>query len=206
MIDDNMIRLNQQKIESYKQNIIQEDCIEIEGKEYIVPILEDNTSEIVMFHKPLWFVVSKNDPHNKTIYEILPEKFKNWWYIGRLDKNSSWLLLLTNDSKLVNEYEHPKFWIEKEYIVQLTTPLSPQEIKCIEQGIREEWDMLSVVSIRSEKKWTAKYRIVLNQWKKRHIRRIFKVLWNKVMTLQRIREGKYSLWDIKVGEWKEIPL
>lgn len=202
MINEERIKINQQKIESYKQDIIQGDCIVIDNEEHIVPRIEEKKSEIVMFHKPLGFVVSKNDPHNKTIYEILPEKFKSWYYIGRLDKNSSGLLLLTNDTAVVNQYEHPKFAIEKEYLVEIKNKLTYQEMKKIEKWITDEWELLNIVLIEPIEATT--YRIILNEGKKRHIRRIFKRIRNYVVNLQRIREWEFFLGDLKVGEYKKI--
>ncbi|OQY40184.1 MAG: hypothetical protein B6229_02325 [Spirochaetaceae bacterium 4572_7] len=74
---------------------------------------------MIVFNKPIGVVCSKSDKHNKTIYELLPKKFANYFYIGRLDKDSRGLLLMTNDSALVNNFEHPSNKVEKEYIVQI---------------------------------------------------------------------------------------
>jgi pseudouridine synthase len=72
-------------------------------------------------------VVSKSDPHNVTIYELLPEEFKNRYYIGRLDKDSRGLVLLTDTPSLVHQFEHPKFQIEKEYLIQLSSPFKNED-------------------------------------------------------------------------------
>ena len=77
----------------------------------------DQKSEVVLFHKPEWYVCSKQDKHNRTIYRLLGEQYKNYYYIGRLDKDSRGLVMLTNDPKVVHQYEHPKHKINKEYIV-----------------------------------------------------------------------------------------
>lgn len=77
----------------------------------------DQQSEIVLFHKPEGYVCSKQDKHNRTIYRLLGEQYKNYYYIGRLDKDSRGLVMLTNDPKVVHQYEHPKHKINKEYIV-----------------------------------------------------------------------------------------
>ncbi|MDR0650179.1 MAG: hypothetical protein LBG59_01925 [Candidatus Peribacteria bacterium] len=78
----------------------------------------------MLFNKPKGYVVSKSDPYNTTIYELLPPTFQTYYYIGRLDKESRGLLLLTNTPKLVHQYEHPRFAITKEYLIQLSSPLS----------------------------------------------------------------------------------
>lgn len=89
--------------------------------------------EIVLFNKPMGYVCSKSDNHNKTIYEILPKEFANYFYIGRLDKDSRGLLILTNNSDIVNKYQHPRFEVEKEYLVQIDRPFLPGNFKKVKK-------------------------------------------------------------------------
>jgi 23S rRNA pseudouridine2605 synthase len=84
---------------------------------------------LLLFNKPKGYVVSMSDPHNPTVYELLPEEFHQYYYIGRLDKESRGLLLFTNTSALVHRYEHPRFALEKEYVIQLSSPLSKQALE-----------------------------------------------------------------------------
>ncbi len=211
LIDEWVIFLNKNIVESYAQKVEVWDTITVEWKNYSIvqKDLQDNDSthaKMLLFHKPLGYVVSKNDPHNRTIYEILPKKYHNWRYIGRLDKNSSGLLLLTDDSSLVHKYEHPKFNLQKEYLVQLDHQLSSADIDQILKWVYEWGDVLETVDIQKVGGQTksTRYRIVLNQWKKRHIRRIFKALDNKVLTLQRVREGKFVLGNLDIWAWREV--
>ena len=81
-------------------------------------------ADVVLFNKPKGYVVSKSDPHNRTIYELLPVELQHYYYIGRLDKESRGLLLLTDTPQFVHQYEHPRFAIVKEYLIQLSSPLS----------------------------------------------------------------------------------
>jgi len=211
LIDQGSIFLNWESITAYNQEIWSNDKLEIlksvfwktEHKWLRDVILIENLeieseSKMIIFNKPMWYVVSKSDPNNRTIYEILPSEFKNYYYIWRLDKESHWLLLLTNDPKLVNKYEHPKNQIEKTYIVQIDNDLKPIDIKKCLLWIEDEWEILKIKKIDKLKKF--QYRIVLTEWKKRHIRRIFKSLWYRVLDLQRIWEWNYKLWNIKL--WK----
>ncbi|EKD24765.1 MAG: pseudouridylate synthase [uncultured bacterium (gcode 4)] len=156
-----------------------------------------------MLNKPLGYVASKADLHNKTIYEILPPEYINYYYIWRLDKNSHGLLLLTDDPALVNEFEHPKFAIEKEYIVELDQELDVKDIQRALSGVKDEDEILRAIKITKDKK-KYHYAVILNEWKKRHLRRMFKAIGYRVMDLERVREGKYTLGDLKIGEWKVI--
>ena len=118
MIQNGQIFLNNQKIESYKSELKNWDKLTIIDEEWnkedttISESAEIPKWKLILFNKPKWYVVSKSDPHNSTIYEILPEEFKNRYYIGRLDKDSRGLVLLTDAPALVHQFEHPKFQIE----------------------------------------------------------------------------------------------
>jgi 23S rRNA pseudouridine2605 synthase len=74
-------------------------------------------TDVIIFHKPIGYVCSKSDPHNKTIYRLIGDQYKNYYYIGRLDKESRGMVMLSNDPAVVHKYEHPRQKVTKEYIV-----------------------------------------------------------------------------------------
>lgn len=104
---------------------------------------------------------------------------------------------------MVNEYEHPKHGIEKEYVLELDMELERKDIQRALSGIKDEGELLRALKITKYKN-PYQYIIVLNEGKKRHIRRLFLSLGYRVLDLKRIREGNYSLGDIKVGERKIV--
>ena len=186
LIQNGQIFLNNEKIESFKSELKDSDILTIADNEWnkenitISEFTDSPKWKLILFNKPKWYVVSKSDPHNSTIYELLPEEFKNRYYIGRLDKDSRGLVLLTDTPALVHQFEHPKFEIEKEFLIQLSTPF-------------REWDCQKV------KSW------IINEWKKRHIRRVIKKLWYNLIDLQRIKEAQYYLPDdLPEGEWRFV--
>ena len=205
LINQGYVSVNGKKVDSYTQEIQTGDKIAIKSPKFSINETvqaQEKSSKLILLNKPKGYVASKADPHNKTIYDILPPEFKNYYYIWRLDKDSHWLLLLTDDPGLVNDYEHPKNGIEKEYDIQLDNDLSPKDIQRAMSGIKDEDELLRAIKITRLKKYM--YRILLNEWKKRHIRRMFLALGYRVLDLQRIREGEYKLGDIKLGERKII--
>lgn len=110
LIDEGKIFVNGQKVESYTTEIQEGDEIKILGKSDAAKLKPlDKPAQILLFNKPKGYVVSKADPHEQTIYKLLPHEYQKRYYIGRLDKESHGLLLMTDDPKLVHEYEHPKF-------------------------------------------------------------------------------------------------
>jgi len=137
------------KVESYSSTLNWWEVLEIKSlkiKKKISWIKKE--SKLIIFNKPVWYVCSKADKHNQTIYKLLPEKFQNYFYIGRLDKDSRGLLLMTNDSSLVHQYEHPSKKIEKEYIVQIDRQFSSNDYLKIKKWIKDDGDLLEVKRIK----------------------------------------------------------
>lgn len=210
LIQDKKLFLNNQDIESFKTELEVWDILSIVNEEWekeTINVTEnDNIQQwkIIMFNKPKWYVVSKSDPHNNTIYELLPEEFKDRYYIWRLDKDSRWLVVLTDTPALVHQIEHPKFEIDKEYLVQLTSQFKDDDKQRAKSWIMDEWELLKFKDIVPTRDALV-YSVVLKEWKKRHIRRVIKHLWYNLIDLQRIKEAQRSLpTDLKEGEWRYV--
>ena len=210
LIQNSQIFLNNNKLESFKSELKNWDTLtiinELWNKEDITVTETSDLPKwkLILFNKPKWYVVSKSDPHNSTIYELLPEEFKNRYYIGRLDKDSHGLVLLTDTPALVHQFEHPKFQIEKEYLIQLSTPFREWDSQKAKSWIIDEWEQLRFLDIQPTKD-SLTYKVILNEWKKRHIRRVIKKLWYNLIDLQRTKEAQYTLPnDLPEGQWKYI--
>ena len=206
LIQNNKIFLNNGKIESFKTELKNWDIITIINEEWdkenikVSKSVESPKWKLILFNKPKWYIVSKSDSHNSTIYEILPEDFKNRYYIWRLDKDSRWLVLLTDTPALVHQFEHPKFQIEKEYLIQLTAPFREWDKQKVKSWVIDEWEQLKFLDIQPTNN-PLTYKVTLNEWKKRHIRRVIKHLWYNLIDLQRIKEAQYILPnDLPEGE------
>lgn len=205
LVKQGYIFINKKPISSYTQEVITGDSIIIKAPNFKIEETiqeEQKTKTLILLNKPKGYVASKSDPHNKTIYDTLPPEFKNYYYIWRLDKDSHGLLLLTDDPGLVNAYEHPKHGIEKEYEIEIDNDLSPKDIQRAMSGVKDQDEILKAIKITRTKKYH--YTILLNEGKKRHIRRLFLSLGYRVLDLKRVREWEYSLWDLKTGEWKIV--
>jgi len=204
LIDQGGVFINQKIVENYKAELSSGDQISIPSLKISVVYKEKQGANLeypplLLFNKPMGYTCSKADPHNRTFYELLPEDFrKKYYYIGRLDKESRGLVLLASDPQMVHDFEHPSKQITKEYLVQLNHPFDRKLEKRILDGISHEWEVLRVVSLYS--KGAGKIGIVLNEWKKRHIRRIFKVLGYEVIDLQRIRIWNFLLGNLSEGK------
>lgn len=204
LIDQGGVFINQKIVENYKAELSSGDQISIPSLKISVVYKEKQAANLeypplLLFNKPMGYTCSKADPHNRTFYELLPQDFrKKYYYIGRLDKESRGLVLLASDPQMVHDFEHPSKQITKEYLVQLNRSFDRKLEKRILDGIRHEWEVLRVVSLYP--KGAGKVGIVLNEWKKRHIRRIFKVLGYEVIDLQRIRIWNFLLGNLSEGK------
>jgi 23S rRNA pseudouridine2605 synthase len=149
----------------------------------------------------------KDERGRRTVTDILPRKYRRLrlYPVGRLDKDSTGLLLITNDGNLTYELTHPSFEHEKEYLVQISTKLRPSEKRKLEQGVKLE-DGLTYPAVLREVKSLPPftYSITIHEGRKRQVRRMFESIGHRVLALKRIRLGNLSLGDLKEGTTREL--
>lgn len=165
-----------------------------------LPLKQKPTMTLIMLHKPTGYVVSRAGQGSPTIYELLPAKFNRLKPIGRLDKDSSGLLLLTDDGQLAEELTHPKFAKQKVYDIALDKPLSPEGREKIGQGIRVENYTSRLELTGSGKSWEVR----MHEGKNRQIRRTFAALGYTVTKLHRVSVGKFALGSLEPGKFKAL--
>lgn len=158
----------------------------------------------VMLNKPVGYITSRkrDETEAPTVMELLPKELQHLKPIGRLDKESAGLLLLTDDGDLLYKSTHPKFEIEKEYVVEFEERLTPMIQNQWKKGMKLTDGMARADSMVHEIGTT--YRIILHQGKTRQIRRMAGKTGNAVTKLTRVRSGKTELGKLKVGEWKKL--
>ena len=160
----------------------------------------------IMLNKPIGYICSRAGQGGRTIYELLPEEFRRLKPVGRLDKDSSGLLLMTNDGDLLNNLTHPSKNKEKTYWVKLNKALPEQGVHQINViGVEIGDDRLSRFSIDYKNKFDqATVVIKLTEGRNRQIRRTFEALHYEVEKLHRIKVANYELKDLPAGEFKEL--
>lgn len=188
------------KVASLGQQIADNDIVMLDSK-VIVKINNKFDYKLIMLNKPVGYICSKNGQGSKTIYDLLPIEYRKLNNIGRLDKDSSGLLLLTNDGNLHNKLMHPSFNKLKEYIVTLDKPLKIDDINKINKGIKLP-DGLSKLNIKSL--INNNYLIRMTEGRNRQIRRTFKHIGYSVITLKRIKLANYELGSLAEGKYKEL--
>jgi 23S rRNA pseudouridine2605 synthase len=163
---------------------------------------------LIMLNKPAGVLCTTIDERGRrTVMDILPHKYRQsrLYPVGRLDKNTTGLLLLTNDGNLTYRLTHPRFEKEKEYLVGINGKLTTHEKNSIEKGILLDDGMTFPAVVKEYKAApTFNYSITIHEGRKRQVRRMFEKLGFRVLTLKRIRIGGLLLGDLKEGETREL--
>ena len=163
--------------------------------------------EYYKFFKPAGYITTASDEKGrKTIYDLLPESMYHLRPVGRLDKDSTGLLILTNDGELINELTHPSVKVPKVYIVSIDSVIHKHELEQMAGGIEIEKGKIAYADItvlESDKKHTL-MQITLYQGMNRQIRKMFEYFGYEVKTLKRIQHAIINLDGLKRGEFKPI--
>ena len=153
--------------------------------------------KLLMYHKPVGIVSTRSDPEGRpTVYNQLPQiKQGRWIGIGRLDINTSGLLLFTTHGELANRLMHPSFELEREYAVRVRGEVTPEKIQALTKGIELEDGMAKFDSVidgggEGTNHW---YHVVLREGKNREVRRLWNAVDVEVSRLVRVRYHEFNL-------------
>ena len=160
----------------------------------------------IMMNKPLGYVCSNDEPGELLVFDLLGEKYAKFdlFTVGRLDKNTGGLILITNDGKAAHNALSPKHHVEKKYEFELADPLSEQDREALEKGA-ELADGYVTKPCRIEMKTKTQGVIILSEGKYHQIRRMFASVNNKVTALTRTEFGGILLdKTLDAGQWREL--
>ena len=159
------------------------------------------------FYKPRGVVTTLKDKFaSKTVNDYLSPSLKGVYPVGRLDKYSEGLLLLTNDGDFCYRLTHPKFRVEKEYFLELKGKVIPSDLKKALKGVYDEGEFLKVdkIMVDERSRDRTRLRVIIREGKKRELRRIFRKLGFGIALLKRIRIANIRIGRLKPGELKVI--
>ncbi len=207
-IENGLVTVNG-KVAKIGESAGPKDKIMAKGKLVSVASEEREAPRILLYHKPIGEISSRKDPHHaKTVFDSLPAlKRGRWIQVGRLDLNTSGLLLFTNDGTLANQLMHPKHQIEREYAVRVYGQVTDEAIRQLTKGVLLEEGLARFKTIKYQggegtNSW---YHVVLTEGKNREVRRLWKTQGIEVSRLIRIRYGKLNMpRSLSRGQWCEL--
>jgi len=205
-IKQGRVAVNGKVVEDFRYPVNREtDRLTLDGQ----PVdLKPKEVVYLMLNKPSGVISTTSDERaRKTVLSLLPRKYHHLrlYPVGRLDKDSTGLLLLTNDGDLTYRLTHPSFEHEKEYLVYINTKLEPDDRRKLEQGIELEEGMTSPAIVKEIKSFPPfNYSLTIHEGRKRQLRRIFATLGYHVLALKRVRIGNLTLGNLSEGATREL--
>lgn len=198
LIAQGAVSVNGEKITSPVTFVDDNDKITING----TPVQQRTDTKLYMFHKPNYTMTTTDDPRRrKTIYDVLPEKYKNLKYVGRLDYKTTGLLLLTNDGLLARKLTQPSNNIPRTYVADVIGN-NLSKLDKARSGVTIDGIKYRPMDIEVMK--NKKLRITVTEGKKNEIRIVLKHCGLPVKTLHRISFGPILLGKLPVGKIEEI--
>ncbi len=187
---------------SLGSRVSEQDIVVVNGKR----IITLKKLRYIALHKPMGYVCSRKKQGNSpTIYDLLPKELHHLKPVGRLDKNSSGLLLLTNDGDFAHRMTHPGFHKTKTYEIALDKDLEPLHQRMVhDQGIELEDGNSKLHLSRLSEKNRRQWQVAMHEGRNRQIRRTFDALGYEVIKLHRTKFGEFKIGSLSSGEFKEV--
>lgn len=202
LIEQGVVKVNGKTVTELGYLVQAKDKVFVNNK-LIYPVKH----EYYRFYKPAGYITTSDDEKGrKTIYDLLPENLFGLKPVGRLDKDSTGLLILTNDGDLINALTHPSVKVPKIYLVSVDSVLTRAELEKLANGVEIEPGKIAYADIQvlnMDNKRT-EMQITLYQGMNRQIRKMFELIGHEVKTLKRIQHATLRLDGLKRGEFKPI--
>lgn len=199
LIKKGLVRINGKSCKTLGKKIKTDDKVEVNGKE-----IKPEKKSYILLNKPKDFITTKKDTHGRrTVFDLLKGIKERVFYVGRLDRNTTGLLLFTNDGDMTKKLNHPSQKIKKIYSVTLDKDLDNENLKKIIDGIDIENEKIVVdnINILNSRKEIG---IEIQTGKNRIIKKIFESLGFKIKKLDRVTFGPLTKKDLPRGKWRRL--
>ncbi len=202
LIEQGVVTVNGKTIKELGYSVQPKDKVFVNQK-----LIRPVKHEYYRFYKPAGYITTCDDEKGrKTIYDLLPENLAGLKPVGRLDKDSTGLLILTNDGDLINALTHPSIKVPKIYLVTVNSVLTRAELEKLANGVEIETGKIAYADIQvleMDNKHTS-MRITLYQGMNRQIRKMFEHIGHEVKILKRIQHATLTIDGLKRGDVKPI--
>jgi len=207
-IREGRIRIND-RLAQLGDRITEKDVVKVDGRPLSWKRLGQRTREIIIYNKPEGELVARHDPQGRaTVFERLPRpKHGRWITVGRLDVNTSGLLILTTDGELAHRLMHPSQQVEREYAVRVFGEIREEHLEQLVNGLELEdgparFEEITASGGEGINRW---FHVVIMEGRKREVRRLWEAVGLTVSRLKRVRYGPIVLDSkVKAGHWREL--
>jgi len=204
LIVQGRVRVNQKIVTELGTKVTDKDKIEVND----IPITEEKKVYYLLY-KPRGIITSaKDDKGRKTVLDYFPDISERIYPVGRLDYDSSGILVLTNDGDFANLLMHPRHKVNKVYVAKIKGIPEPRELQSLKKGISDKNELLKLKSFKvlskDTKQNTMVLQIVLQEGKNRHIRRMMEGLGYPVQKLKREEYGILNLKGLQPGKYRKL--
>lgn len=203
MIAQGKVAVNKKIITEPGTKVCHGDTVTVDGK---IIRLQDK-KVYIMLNKPEGFITTVSDDRNrKTVMDLLGDTAERLYPVGRLDKDTQGLLLLTNDGDFHLYMSHPSNEVDKEYIARIDGRISQDTVSRFQKGFFMDGSVTSPAHISeiSFQGNTSEVRIMIHEGKNRQVRRMLAECGFKTLALKRVRIGKLILGDLPLGQWRYL--
>lgn len=204
LILDGKVKVNNKVVTQLGTKVSSTDKVEVNGVE-----LEKEQPKYFLLYKPRGVISSvKDDKNRRVVIDFLSDVHERIFPIGRLDYNTSGILLLTNDGEFANLLMHPRHEVEKVYLTHLKGIPLKRDLDKLLSGVRDNNEKLKAVNYKiistDKKRNTMELELTLKEGKNRHIRRMMEQMGHPVTKLKRIKYGFLTLKGLKVGQYRSL--
>ena len=208
LIKKNKVEVNG-KIAKIGQLVSEKDSFKIEGKNIVLSRKGNKDIRILMYNKKVGEVSTRHDPENRpTVFDNLPRlNSERWVSVGRLDVNTSGLMLFTNKGELANKLMHPSSVIEREYVARIHGLVTEKVLRKLINGVKLEDGLARFTDVQEGKKGKTNqwFAMVIMEGRTREVRRLWESQNLQVSRLKRVRYGDLFLpANLKQGSYKEL--
>ncbi|TDM15487.1 pseudouridine synthase [Macrococcus bovicus] len=204
LIEEGKVTVNGAVVKTLGTKVRPSDRIEVEG----IP-LENPDKVYILFHKPTKVITSVSDDKGRTVVtDFFPQLEERVFPVGRLDYDTSGLLLLTNDGEFANQMTHPRYKVKKKYVAKLKGYLLREQVRQLEKGIMLEDGKTApaIVKVKSQdrEKNSTLVEITISEGRNRQVRRMFSHFGHEVVKLSRVEYGPLNLKGLNAGDAREL--
>ena len=202
VIQEGGVRVNGKQVVEPSFQVSSKDRVEVSGQAVVPKRLE-----YILLHKPAGYVTTKKDPFApQTVLDLLPRTLRHLNPVGRLDKETEGLLLLTNDGQLGLRLQHPRYEVLKTYRVRIDGALTLSQKKALEQGVWVEGRKTAPARVSGlvARKAGSEFLLTIHEGRKRQVRQMVKKIRHQVLFLCRMSQGPLSLGTLPRGKYRRL--